>query len=198
MRRLRPHHIPHGTLAISLGASIRPHANVRGATRGLVRGDTVNAAQMAARRLRIIIAGELAGAWGKFGGFGGQPCPLLGHLEACLRHNAEVMDRLSEEGELRPHTARSRMDPSGVSSVIFEPGRDRRLRVVDEQRRAYDVRTAQSGASKKNRGYPAPNAQGGARGRPREPASRNDRKRRAREERDSESRRAVPNSQDFK
>ena len=153
---------------------------------------------MVARRLRISIAGELARAWGEFGGFGGQLCLPPHHLEACLGNNAKVMDRLSEEGgELLPHMARSRMDPSEASSVIFEPDRDRRLRVVDEQRRAYHLRTARSGACK-NRGYPAPDSQGSSRDGPQEPASRNARKERPRQERESESRRAIPSSQDFK
>ena len=40
----------------------------------------LNTAQMAAYRPRIIIAGELPGAWGKFGGFGGQLCRLSHRL----------------------------------------------------------------------------------------------------------------------
>ena len=145
-------------------------------------------------RPRIIIAGEMAGAWGEFGGFGGQVCLRLRHVEESAGNNAEAMARLSDGGEPLPHMARSRMDPSEVSSVIFEPDRGRRLRVIDERRRAYRPRAAQAGAPEKNRGYSAPKIQGSPRGGPREPASKSARKKRPRRKRDSESREASPNS----
>ena len=55
-------------------------------------------------RLRLLVSGEFAGAWAKFGGFGGQLCLLLNHLEACVARDTKVAARLSEEKcDLLPH-----------------------------------------------------------------------------------------------
>ena len=78
---------------------------------------------------RVTIAVELAGTWGKFGGFGSRVCQLVERLVARARDHIEVM--------ALAHPAR----------VITKPGRDRNarrtaprdemdLRAIDERRRA--------------------------------------------------------------
>ena len=210
-----PHHMAPETPRTSLGASASPRIKGRGRSRRPntpridgngkpshqragqgrygQRSPRLNAAHIVMYRLRIIIAGEPAGARDKFGGFGSQICLLLHRLEACEENNAGATARLSEEeGELLSRMARSRMDPSGVPSVIFEPNRDRRLRVVNEERRAYNLRTAHSGAPKNNRGYSTPDTQGSSRDGPREHAARITHYKRSTKGRDSESRKPAP------
>ena len=162
----------------------------------------LNSAQMVVYRLRVIVAGDLAGAWDKFGGFGAQLCLLSSHLEACIENNTEVMARLAdEENEVLSHMARSRMDPKEVFSVISDPDRDRRLRVVDEQRRAYHLRSSQSQAAKRSRhggGASSSNTQGNSREDQRDQPSKNARKKRYRKERVSDPPPSTPKSQSSK
>ena len=71
-----------------------------------------NSARATLYRLRITIAGDIAGSWAKFGGLG----QLANRLEACVENNAEVMTRVAEEEIALPaHTARSRAEPSDIS-----------------------------------------------------------------------------------
>ena len=142
-------------------------------------------------RLRIMVEGYLAGVWGKFGGFGAQGYLPTNHFKACIGNNAEVMVRLAEEeGGLPSHMARSRTEPSEVASIISDPGRDRRLRVADEQRRFCHLRTTQAGSSKEPRGGNPSHSQASSKDGPRDHASRNTRWRRYEEERSFEPRTA--------
>ena len=122
---------------------------------------SLNAAQMVLYRLRIMVAGEPAGAWGEFGGHGSQLRLLPNHIEACIENNAEVLARPSEEERgLLSHMARGRMDPSELAPIISEPDRGRRLRVADEQRSAYHPRAVQTGGSRTYRGQSSSDTQG--------------------------------------
>ena len=157
----------------------------------------LNSAQMVVYRLRVIVAGDLAGAWDKFGGFGAQLCLLSNHLEACIENNTEVMARLAdEENEVLSHMARSRVEPKEVTSAISDPDRDRRLRVVDEQRRAYHLRSAQSQAAKRSRhgGASSSNTQGNSKEGQRDQPSKNARRKRYRKERSSDPPPSTPKS----
>ena len=204
-RRKRPMRLPptrHAAPAFprsSYGGRANPRIAARGKTRKLVwRYDQLspcfNAARMVLRRLRIMAAGELVGAWDKIGGSGAQLRLLPNHLEVCIESNAKDTARLSEEEcDLLSHMARSRMAPSELASIISEPDRGRRLRVVDEQRRAHHPRTAQSGGSKKYRGQASSSARGRSKGGRREHAPKNARKKRYRQERGSEPRQPTKN-----
>ena len=197
MRRHRSRHIAHGTLVVSLGASISLRANVRGMTRGLVRRDTANTrhalirlrwrravselssqASWRIRRLSLPPPPPPRSVFGKQRRGDGSPLRR--------RRGAPAPYGLQSNGSLGSRRGYLRTRP--------RPSAPRHWRAAP----AYHLRTAQSGASKKNRGYPSPKAQGSSRGGPRELASRNARKKRPRKGRDSESRRAIPNSQDSK
>ena len=155
----------------------------------------LNSAQMVLYRLRIIIAGDLAGAWDKHGGFSAQLRLLASHLEACIENNTEVMARLSEEeSEVLSHMSRSRMESKEVFRVILEPDRDRRLRVVDEQRRAYHLRSSQAQAAKRTRHGGSSNTPGSAREGQRDHASKSSRKKRYRKDRSSDPPPSTPKS----
>ena len=85
---------------------------------------------------RVTIAVELAGTWGKFGGFGSRVCQLVERLVARARDHIEVM--------ALAHPAR----------VITKPGRDRNTR---QQLRAMRWTSARStnGAARVTAGNPA-------------------------------------------
>ena len=101
-------------------------------------------------RLRRLVAGELAGAWDKFGGSGAQLRFLSTHLEDCAGNNMEVLARLGEEEcDFLAHMAPSSVGPHEICLIIPEPGRDCRLRVLDEQRRPYHARMAHPGTNRK-------------------------------------------------
>ena len=119
-----------------------------------------NAAQAVLYRLRIIIAGDIAGAWEKFGGLGAQLGLLAYPLEACVENNAEVTHRLAEEDLCRlAHMARSRADPQEVLSALREPDRGLRSRVIEDQRRAFHLRQAQLGNKQSKGRYRGPSSQ---------------------------------------
>ena len=65
-------------------------------------------------RLRIAIAGELAGSWGASGGLGGQLCILSNHLEARIGENSEVAARVMVE-EMFPLARTDARTPSESS-----------------------------------------------------------------------------------
>ena len=117
----------------------------------------LNTAQMALRRFRPICAGEIPGAWRKFGGFG-KPLRLLStYPDSRIEDNTKVAARYAdEERRLPAHTACSRVDPRQVSHLIMWPVRDRRLRVVGEQGRSYQLRRPQDGNTRKRRRNPPP------------------------------------------
>ena len=103
---------------------------------------------------RIIIAGDIAGAWGKFGGLSAQLGFLGNHLEAFVGRSAGVMTRLAEEElTILAHEARSRADPGDILQSLEESDRELRPRVIDDQLRAPHFRHAQSGNRKYKGSY---------------------------------------------
>ena len=117
----------------------------------------LNTAQMALRRFRPICAGEIPGAWRKFGGFG-KPLRLRStYPDSCIEDNTKVAARYAdEERRLPAHTACSRVDPRQVSHLIMWPDHDRRLRVAGEQRRSYQPLPPQDGNPGNKRRNPPP------------------------------------------
>ena len=76
----------------------------------------------------------IGGTWG----IGAQLRFLATRLKSYIENDMEPTDRLAgEECELLAHMARSCVCPPAVSRITVESDRDCRLRVVDEQRRAY-------------------------------------------------------------
>ena len=106
-----------------------------------------DAAELDLRRLRIIFAGQLAGARGKFRGYGRQRSPIARQLADCAVANMDIAALLmGREIFFFAHTARGRADA--------ELDRDRRLRVGDERRRVYRAGPPHTEARRYNRNNP--------------------------------------------
>ena len=86
----------------------------------------LDTAQIALYRLRIIIAGKLAGAWDQWGGLVARLRHSTGHLDACVENNMEDT-ALSTDAEMDApaRTTRGRADFQGTLRVVAEPGRYR-------------------------------------------------------------------------
>ena len=106
-----------------------------------------DAAELDLRRLRILFAGQLAGARGKFRGYGRQRSPIGNQLADCAVANMGIATLLMGRGIfLFAHTARSRADANEASRVPAELDRDRR--------RVYRAGPPQTEARRYNRNNP--------------------------------------------
>ena len=93
---------------------------------------------MAPRLTRVVVATELAGSLGEFGGSRSRICPLLAHIKACADNSPEVTARLVGDVMLTvTHAVTSRAHSSDILCVTAGPDRGRELCVVAKQRRAY-------------------------------------------------------------
>ena len=99
----------------------------------------LDAAQMAPYRLRIILAGGIAGAGDQYGVFGAHRGHSAGNLEARIENNIEVPARLTDWGmDTLFRTAPSRVELSDNLRDVAEWRSGRRSWVPDEQRRSYN------------------------------------------------------------
>ena len=99
----------------------------------------LDAAQMAPYRLRIILAGGIAGAGDRYGAFGAHRGHSAGHLEARIENNIEIPTRLMDWGmNTLPRKAPIRAGLPDNLRDVAESRRGRRSRVPDEQRRSYN------------------------------------------------------------
>ena len=116
----------------------RSRQNKRGATT-----ITPNAAQHVLYRIRMLFAGELVGAWDKYGGLGTQMEALLRNLAVGVESNMETLGRLfAVEQQHYQRSARSRMDPAVITEEIRRGSGDLLRRVQEDQRRSYYERTS--------------------------------------------------------
>ena len=125
MRRPRRSRAPIGySAAARLGIS----------SASLLRGfpAALNAVRLALRRHRIILEGDLTGAWYRYGGHGAPLRHLARRREACAENNVGVTARLAdEEIDAFAQMARSRAALPDIFRSPSEPDRDRKPGVVE-------------------------------------------------------------------
>ena len=92
--------------------------------------------------VRFIMAGEVAGAWDKFGGFSLQIQNLLAITEISIKHNQEVAWKfLNEQLRELQMLARDRHDVKLITDHLHSPDQALLARVIDDQNKEYKERT---------------------------------------------------------
>ena len=89
---------------------------------------------MALAMIRMIVAGEIAGAWKKFGGLSLQLQNLTAILEISAKHHQEVAWKVaSEQFRELQMLARDRHDPGLIKGHLMPPNPAILARVVNDQ-----------------------------------------------------------------
>ena len=100
---------------------------------------------MALAMIRMIVAGEIAGAWKKFGGLSLQLQNLTAILEISVKHNQEVAWKFaSEQFRELQMLARDRHDPGLIKGHLATPDPAILARVAEDQNKEYKERTDKS------------------------------------------------------
>ena len=100
---------------------------------------------MALAFIRMIVAGEIAGAWKRFGGLGPQLQNLAAILEISVKHNQEVAWKFaSEQFRELQMLARGRHDPELIKGHLMTPDPAILARVIEDQNKEYKERTDKS------------------------------------------------------
>ena len=100
---------------------------------------------MALAFIRMIVAGEIAGAWKRFGGLGPQLQNLAAILEISVKHNQEVAWKFaSEQFRELQMLARGRHDPELIKGHLMTPDPAMLARAIEDQNKEYKERTDKS------------------------------------------------------
>ena len=100
---------------------------------------------MALAMIRMIVAGEIAGAWQKYGGLSLQLQNLAAILEISVKRNQEVAWKFaSEQFRELQMLARDRHDPRLIKGHLTTPDPAILARVVEDQNNEYKERTDNS------------------------------------------------------
>ena len=107
-----------------------------------VKNPYVRVDHMALAMIRMIVAGEIAGAWKKFGGLSLQLQNLTAILEISVKRNQEVAWKFaSEQFRELQMLARDRHDPRLIKGHLTTPDPAILARVVEDQNKEYKERT---------------------------------------------------------
>ena len=102
--------------------------------RNAVKTSFLNTGQLALAYLRYIIAGELSGAWSKFGGLGALLTNLASILELSVLQNMETACRFERtQSSAWSHLARERGSLQTIKEELVKVNRDRLHQVVNDQ-----------------------------------------------------------------
>ena len=102
--------------------------------RNAVKTSFLNTGQLALAYLRYIIAGELSGAWTKFGGLGALLTNLASILELSVLQNMETACRFERtQSAAWPHLARERGSLRTIKEELVKVNRDRLHQVANDQ-----------------------------------------------------------------
>lgn len=94
----------------------------------------------------LVAAGEISGAWDKFGGMGSQLRDLANVVAAAIRTNQETASRRAEDQDTgRQQIARGRHDIKQIASKVNRPSLPRVARVTDGRPRDFASRTSDKG-----------------------------------------------------
>ena len=108
---------------------------------------------MALSMIRMIVAGEIAGAWKRFGGLSLQLQNLTAILEISVKRNQEVAWKFaSEQFRELQMLARDRHDPRLIKGHLTTPDPAILARVVEDQNKEYKERTDKSRKEQPKRG----------------------------------------------
>ena len=95
-------------------------------------------AQLMLAHLRAIVAGEIAGAWEKFGGLGAQLNNMAEVLETALKTNQETAARLiTEQNQEWQQLARDRHDINQIAEQLKQPNQLILSRVIEDQKKDF-------------------------------------------------------------
>ena len=95
-------------------------------------------AQLALAHLRAIVAGEVAGAWEKFGGLGAQLNNMAEVMETALKTNQETAARLiTEQNQEWQQLARDRHDINQIAEQLKQPNQLILSRVIEDQKKDF-------------------------------------------------------------
>ena len=102
--------------------------------RNAVKTSFLNTGQLCLAYLRYIVAGELAGAWTKFGGLGAMLTNLASILELSVLQNMETACRFEKsQSAAWSHLARERGSLQIIKEELVRINRDRLHQVVNDQ-----------------------------------------------------------------
>ena len=101
--------------------------------------------------MRLIAAGELAGAWASFGGIGAQWATSAQIASLGLMQNQEIAARVIEaQNSDWRKLARGRRDFAKAAHQLSEPYQPRILRVAADQREDLEGRVNEAGKGEKH------------------------------------------------
>ena len=102
--------------------------------RNAVKTSFLNTGQLALTYLRYIMAGELSGAWTKFGGLGAMLTNLASIMELSVLQNMETACRFERtQSAAWSHLARERGSLQTIKEELVKVNRDRLHQVVNDQ-----------------------------------------------------------------
>ena len=102
--------------------------------RNAVKTSFLNTGQLAVACLRCIIAGEIVGAWAKFGGLGALLTNLASLVELSVIQNMETASRFERaQSAARPHLARERGSLQTIKEELVKMNRGRLHQCVNGQ-----------------------------------------------------------------